>query len=377
MKICQIIYTLQSGGAETLAAELALTLQRKGHSVVVVLLNRIAANVYEQQKQAELQAAGVRILTLDRQAKSMVSQGLTIVKLTRIFRRERFDVIHSHLVLADIFAYAANLFSGRRAVQISTLHSMKLLSPKGLLGKLWYGCQRRIHTVFCSQAVYDKNAMNFKAGGICIPNGVSRRPGDAGVARRFLADRNIDAAGRVVLLSVGSLVEAKNRDVMMAGMKELAGAHPELLLVICGEGLLRTHYEELIEREKLTEHVRLTGVCECVQDMYELADAFVSTSAYEGLPMAVLEALLHGCDCLLSPIPPHQSLNVGLDNIIMLEANTAAGFAGAVEAWYAAGRPGRKKSASAADSAALKPYTIDTCTEKYLELYRQSMKKCL
>src|SRR3954469_990215 len=98
-----------------------------------------------------------------------------------------------------------------------------------------------------------------------------------------------------VLVSVGRLDSGKRPLLMVDGFARLARVRPELKLLLVGDGALRRDIEARAAAHGLLGRVVLAGLRtpRQVADLLRLSDCFVLTSAYEGMPMCVLEAL--GC----------------------------------------------------------------------------------
>jgi glycosyltransferase involved in cell wall biosynthesis len=98
-----------------------------------------------------------------------------------------------------------------------------------------------------------------------------------------------------VLVSVGRLDSGKRPLLMVDAFARLARARPELKLVLVGDGAVRRDIEARAAEHGLSGRVLLAGLRTPLQvaDLLRLSDCFVLTSAYEGMPMCVLEAL--GC----------------------------------------------------------------------------------
>lgn len=81
-------------------------------------------------------------------------------------------------------------------------------------------------------------------------------------------------------------------------------ARPELPIIIflAGAGCTETDCRRLAATDK---RIRFLGFQMNLDDWWLAADALVSPSVSEGMPMAVLEAVVRGLPCLLSTIPPH------------------------------------------------------------------------
>jgi glycosyltransferase involved in cell wall biosynthesis len=82
--------------------------------------------------------------------------------------------------------------------------------------------------------------------------------------------------------------------------------HPDWTLRICGEGLKRKRLERMIVRRDLHNHVLLLGSVADVAQQLHRASIFAMSSRFEGLPMALIEAMSKGLpavsfDCPTGP----------------------------------------------------------------------------
>jgi glycosyltransferase involved in cell wall biosynthesis len=110
----------------------------------------------------------------------------------------------------------------------------------------------------------------------------------------FPADEAPRNAQRTVV-SVGRLDAQKNPVLLIDGFALLARRHADVRLVLVGDGVLRKALEARIAGHGLGSRVVLAGLRAPreVADLLRRSDCFVLSSAYEGMPMCVLEAL--GC----------------------------------------------------------------------------------
>lgn len=100
-----------------------------------------------------------------------------------------------------------------------------------------------------------------------------------------------------IVITVGRLDDQKQPLLLASAFRELLKTHPDTCLVYIGDGKLRGKLEEYIDEHKLTQAIKLVGLKsqpEIVQYLWA-ANLFALSSAYEGMPMCVLEALGTGC----------------------------------------------------------------------------------
>lgn len=121
-------------------------------------------------------------------------------------------------------------------------------------------------------------------------------PSGAARDREALLCRTGAPAGAKILVFVGRLDSQKDPLLLLAAFEQARRSRPELHLVMVGDGNLREVVERTISTMGLHGHVTLTGVLPAVRiaAVLRASDMFALSSAYEGMPIAVLEALAVG-----------------------------------------------------------------------------------
>tara|TARA_B100000575_G_scaffold27000_1_gene18214 strand:- start:21735 stop:22832 length:1098 start_codon:yes stop_codon:yes gene_type:complete len=98
------------------------------------------------------------------------------------------------------------------------------------------------------------------------------------------------------LINVGNLIEQKNHKLLIRIIKSLKDQNIEVSLEILGEGELRTELTDYIKELELEKNVTLLGFItkEAYLKTLKSADIFILTSIFEGMPLAILEAMSVG-----------------------------------------------------------------------------------
>ena len=104
------------------------------------------------------------------------------------------------------------------------------------------------------------------------------------------------------VLAVGRLHEQKGFDLLLQAWKPIEKTYSDWSLRIVGEGPKRAELEAQIESQSL-KRVVLAGATNNVLDEYEAASIFVLSSRYEGLPLALIEAMWCGLPCIAVDCP--------------------------------------------------------------------------
>ncbi len=104
------------------------------------------------------------------------------------------------------------------------------------------------------------------------------------------------------VLAVGRLHEQKGFDLLLEAWQPIEKHYPEYTLRIVGEGPKRAELEAQIENLHL-QHVTLAGRAADMAKEYAVASLFVLSSRYEGLPLALIEAMWSGTPCVAFDCP--------------------------------------------------------------------------
>jgi len=104
------------------------------------------------------------------------------------------------------------------------------------------------------------------------------------------------AADSIVCLAVGRLVWAKGFDFLIESFAMIAKIVPKVILLIVGDGPLRTKLEEQVRTLGLQQQIHFLGYHdrEFVLKTLRAGDIFVMPSRTEGTPLALLEAAILG-----------------------------------------------------------------------------------
>jgi glycosyltransferase involved in cell wall biosynthesis len=151
-----------------------------------------------------------------------------------------------------------------------------------------------------------------------IPNSVR----DMGPGRADLSSRRILAAGR--------FNRQKGYDLLIEAFAQVAPAHPDWRLRICGDGPLRDDLQALVDERGLGEAVELAPPARDLGAEMTEASIFALSSRWEGLPLVLLEAMSKGMaiasfDC---PTGPRDVLVHGENGLLLPPEDPGALAAG-------------------------------------------------
>jgi len=288
MRVLQLVPTLRVGGAERMAALLAVHLHQSGYTAALASMFDPPGTWIE----AELRAAGVSLYFL---AKRSGLDLRMISRVARVLRAFRPDVLHTHM---GVLKYALPaLVAWRRCAVVHTVHNLaqhEVERPSRILQNVAF--RARVVPVAIGDGVARSIWETYgPAPAHVIPNGipVSQYASQAGAreeGRRALG-LPPDAP---VFVTVGSLRAQKNHALLLRAFASPRLAQIGARLLLAGDGELRPQLERLAAELGVAERVHLLGVRSDVARVLAAADVFVLASTYEGNPLTVMEAMAAG-----------------------------------------------------------------------------------
>ena len=175
-------------------------------------------------------------------------------------------------------------------------------------------------------------------------------------------------SGRTVV-SIGRLIPIKDQATLLTAFAK--ASRPGDRLVVIGDGPLRGDLERLAGRLGVADRVELPGLLPR-DEVYRVlagADAYVSTSRGEGLPLSVLEALAAELPAVLSDIPPHQEVAAATAAARLAPAGDARAFADALTRLLVLPLEQREALGRSARKAVTDAFSVHSMTDGYARIY--------
>lgn len=308
MKICIVTPRFAVSGVPLAQIRFAEALAANGHAVdfVIGCVNRGLAMP---------ETFGVNVMLLDRTN----VRGM-LYPLWKYFRNNKPDVVFSaedHLnaivLMAAILAGSPAKISGSSRVTPYDTYSTNMFTKRWVLKQVFRTVMWRANVLTCVSkdmvAQYRKVFRN--APHVCVYNIVDNR-----LSRQKMLEP-VDAEwflqkNTPVIVAAGQLEPWKGFADLIRAVKEVSRRRT-VRLVIFGEGSLHAELEHLIEELGLADNVKLPGNVANPLKYFTHADVFALTSYVEGMPNALVEAMMCGCTPVATNCPtgPRELLNDG------------------------------------------------------------------
>lgn len=365
MRIFSMIASLaESGGAEMLVRNLSLEYARRGHICHVAYISDAASlgasRAFEQTFIDELDAAGITHGALGHATKRNLPLGAW--RLRRAIGRFRPDIVHIHLGYGLLFQ-AIGLV---RRPTVYTHHNIVFKFPTRLFRLFDRFVARYVAICRACERLLEPHVARPV---VLIPNGVPAR---------FAATRARTRVPRdVAVLSVGNLTPQKDYPTLLAAAALLVPAFAaegrRIVLRIAGEGGERAALEASIATLGLGDHVELLGARSDIPALMAEADLLVMTSAWEGLPLSLIEATMAGLPAVATDVGGCDEIVADGESGYLVPPGDPQRIAGAVRALLAEDAHYAMFSAAAAERG--KRFSLASCVDAHLALYAAVAKR--
>jgi glycosyltransferase involved in cell wall biosynthesis len=312
IRVAHVALSFEMGGAEKLLVEFARRMDRERFELHFVALTR--DGVISQQ----LRDLGCPVTVLQGPDGLRVD---LVLRLTQFFRRERFDIVHTHLDRPLIYGTVAARLARIRRV-IHTRHGQSDdLSPR----------QRRLvrlvarwidHFVCVSQDAAQRTAVDHGVPGHRI------RTIWNGVDLAQFTPVPLDRAGPAV--TVARLIPEKDIGTLLQATALAARQDDQFRVEIAGDGPCRDELTQLARQMGIDQRVTFLGAVHQVPELLSRASMFILPSRTEGIALAVLEAQARSLPVIATRVGGNAEIIADGENGLLVPAGDAHGLAQAI-----------------------------------------------
>jgi len=297
--------------------------------------------------------------------------GAPTLASVRSYRRAlagvRPDVVHFGDVDPQAMVAARLAGLGRTVV---TFHTPELDPPDSLRGRALrrVAWRTRPWTIFTSE--HDREtglaaAPIDRARAVVVPFGID--------TDRFAPTSSAEPAGRIVG-TVGLLRRQKRHDLLLEAARIVLAEEPDVRFVVAGEGELRGELERRIADAGLNGRFVLLGERDDVPAVLADLDVFALSSDFEGMCLAVAEAMAAGKPVVSTAVGGVRQSVVPGETGILVEPGDAAGLAEGILSLLrdpararAMGEAGRRRAVAL--------YALDRMVAQTAEVYRRALSR--
>lgn len=353
MKILYLITGLGLGGAEKVVADLADQMILLGHNVKIAYLTG--------EVQVKPTSSNVELIALHlNSAKGFL---LSSRKYQRLIKSFRPDVVHAHMVHANIFTRLNRALCPVPKL-ICTAHSS---NEGGKARMLAYRLTNHLSDVNtnvsqeATQAMISKGAF-AENNVVTVYNGIN--------LNKFKSNpKNISQEQNTLnFIAVGRFTDAKDYPNLINTFAILKKNNNRAIkLTIVGDGELRPQIESLIKELDLDKDITLLGRRSDIPELLSQADIFVLASKHEGLPTVVIEAM--ACECYVVATDCGGSAEILGNTGRLVPIQDSQALAGALQNAINLSKEDRADNNKKARARVEKLFSLEASVQKWLKLY--------
>jgi glycosyltransferase involved in cell wall biosynthesis len=320
LNIMQIILNLDIGGAQEVVRTLVKHLASEDCKPIVCTFQ-------DGLLRRDIEAIGIKVEILPARRYSVLAFPLFVIdmiriwrSLTRLIEKYDIDVIQTHLLRSLDFLVLFLRYTTRLRAVLWTFHSANfalteahlskhkwLVKPKNYVHHLLYRLASRLVDGFIAVSDEVRTTMIEIIGPIqgrivVMRNGVDveryRRSVDKTLVRSQLG---LGADARLIAM-VGTLKEVKGHHYMVEAMTSIVPQYPDVHALFIGDGPLKRELQAQVEKVSLNTHIHFLGNRSDVPELLAASDFFALPSLWEGLSMALLEAMTTGLPIVASEV---------------------------------------------------------------------------
>ena len=309
------------GGAEQQVILLAKGLSKRGWRVSLVALSGTGGSAA-----GELSNAGVEFLSLGMRKGLADPRGW--IRLNRWLRRERPDVVHSHLPHAAWLMRWSRLAAPVRVV-LDTIHTSATGTPgrkfayrhSNWLPDQVTAVSEAVAKAYLSAQMVSPDCL------IVLPNGVDLEKWKPDPVVRGALRKELGLTDEFLWFAAGRLEPVKDYPTLLQAMAQI---ETPARLVIAGGGSLDGELHRLSEKLAIGSRVQFLGFEPDVRRWMQAADGFVLSSRWEGLPMGLLEASACALPAVATAVPGNSEVVTHGYTGILAETGSATVLAAAM-----------------------------------------------
>ncbi|MDP4173274.1 MAG: glycosyltransferase family 4 protein [Bacteroidota bacterium] len=360
MKIVHLLSSFSAGGAELLVKDIALNTDRSVDVEVWAMGNTSDEN-FEKNYIDELLTHNIRAVNVGKAAgRNHIS---AIIKLRGLLKESKPDVVNAHSELCTFYLVLASI--GLGILLLETIHNtvinyvrlQKYLAKPFL--KKFVAISRKCSAVIQSILGVDTKDIEL------VYNGIDIKKFQQKVRTIDPIVSNIIVIGRLdVQKDHHTLLKAYR--ILVNELKENSLQIPRLNIV--GKGILLNELLKLAKEMNIDEYVNFLGVRNDISELLYQNDLWVMSSKWEGLSIALLEAMASGIPIIATNVGSNDELIDNGVNGTLVEKESPEELAGEIYRLIY-DREKRCRYSEIAKEKAL-GFNIKQCADNYTKLYR-------
>lgn len=319
IKVAHVVGKMGSGGVEAVVMNYFRHINKENFEFTFI----VDEDSTLPQKE-EIEALGGNIIIVPKYQKLH----LFIFTLIKIFKKNQYDIVHSHLNTLSVFPLFAAWIS---KVKVRIAHNHSTTNKKEKLRNMIKSILKPFSKVFatdyfaCSEVAgeYLFGKKETEKGNVTIINNaidIDNFKYNKETRNRIRNDLKIDDS-TILFGHIGRLVQTKNHQLVLDLFSKYNQSNKNSKLLLIGDGPLKEQIQNTVHDYNLEDSVILFGTTTKIYDYYNVLDLLIYPSLYEGLGMVLIEAQYNSLISVASTEIPSESKISDLVEFVSLDDN--------------------------------------------------------
>ncbi len=289
IKVLHIVKSLDRGGAEILLLETLKLHNKEGFEFFYIYFlswkNKLAKEIIEQ---------GGTVINLS--SKNNIQILFQIFKVKKFIKNTKIQIIHCHLPWTGIVGRIIGKISKIPVIYSEHNKQERYHFVTRFLNKITYNWQNLAIAVSEDVKNSINKNINPKSKVEVIYNGVNTDSFNRNVDRKMQLRKDLKIGDSTIILgNICVFRKQKRLDKWVDLFEKVNKRYPDSIGLLVGAGILFEEVKSYIKDKNLEDKILLVGLQTDVKQYLNIIDIFISTSEFEGLPIALLEAMSMQC----------------------------------------------------------------------------------
>lgn len=317
IRILHIVQSLNRGGIETMLLNLYRNIDRN-----IIQFDFVVSCIEKSDYEDEVEKLGGKIFRMP--PINLINPYKYLNRLNTFLKlHPYYKIVHSHMnAVSALPLYIAK----RRKVPVRISHSHSN-SSDGFKGYLKWILRFPVRNFANSYLACSNLAARYLFGerfiqgtnGYLLNNAIQTEKYIFNPEIRLKIRNMYNLDSKLVIGHVGRFVPVKNHSFILDVFKKVHDFNPDTILMLIGDGELRSFIENKTRILKIDNSVILTGNVQNVHDYLQAMDIYIFPSLYEGLGMSLIEAQCSGLKCYAADTVPKASVYTDMVEFISLK----------------------------------------------------------
>jgi len=331
----KILYILEatSGGTQKHVIDIAKKIDKSEFQIDIIYSTSRNKHFIEE-------SSGIfnKLYGLPFERSASFSDVSNILRIRKIINQNDYDIVHCHSTKAGLV--------GRVAAFLSS-HPNVIYSPHGFMFCDTRIKMRRLLYLYLEKYLgYLTNKLVAVSGSerdlalehnivpnnkiVTLYNSIDPSDFDDFNYVNKVPEKLLQNNSEIILGTVGRLYYQKDPKTLIKSFRLINDRFPNTKLIIVGDGPLEDECRQLINELNLQDRIELAGYQKNSKAYYKIFDIFLLSSHYEGLPYALLEAMIMGIPSVGTDVVGIKDLIVHGETGYLAKEEDHVGFAKAV-----------------------------------------------